>query len=43
LPLFANRLVQITGRRWLLDFPHAGPRCAAGHCKCVRAMEASAT
>ena len=39
LPIFANRLVQVTDRRWVLDFPYARAGCAAGHCKCDHAIE----
>ena len=38
LPLFANHLEWLGGRRWRLGFPHARGDCraAAGNCKCAR-------
>ena len=43
LPIFANRLVQVAERQWRLDFPHAATGCAAGHCKCARAIATAGT
>jgi 2,3-diketo-5-methylthio-1-phosphopentane phosphatase len=37
LPVRANRLMQISERRWRLAFPHENPGCtsASGNCKCA--------
>jgi 2,3-diketo-5-methylthio-1-phosphopentane phosphatase len=39
LPVRANRLVQVSERRWRLEFPHAdaGCRSGSGNCKCALA------
>ena len=34
LPVFANRLRPLPGRRWSLEFPYARATCPSGACKC---------
>lgn len=40
LPIQANCLTALSGRRWSLSFPFAQADCASGHCKCHQARTA---
>jgi len=44
IPVFANHLEWLGGRRWRLGFPHTRTDCraTAGHCKCATITAASA-